>query len=98
MPKVFSTTVELRSKGPGRKGNPPIGKIISGPISNFPIDFFIGYKEISVYEIPWSEVPLYIKFLYYYKSFMIKKIINRQGAITKTRKINELPVSKEYTY
>ena len=39
-------TVELRSKGPGRKGNPPIREIILGPIGYFPIYFYIGYKGI----------------------------------------------------
>jgi len=42
--------VELRSKGPGRKGNPPIRDIILEPISYFPIYFYIGYKGISIYE------------------------------------------------
>ena len=43
--------------------------MILGPISYFPIYFYIGYKGISVYgkllsrsnEIPWSEVPLYVE-------------------------------------
>ena len=34
-------TVELRSKGPGRKGNPPLRERISGPINHFPIYFYI---------------------------------------------------------
>ena len=42
-------TVELRSKGPGRKGNPPIRENISSPIKHFLIYFYIGYKGISVY-------------------------------------------------
>ena len=41
------STVELRSKGPGRKGNPPIRENISSP--NSPYNFYIGYKGISVY-------------------------------------------------
>ena len=45
----FHDTVELRSKGPGRKGNPPIREKISSPIKHFPIYFYIGYKGISVY-------------------------------------------------
>ena len=59
------TTVELCSKGPGRKGIPPIREIISDPIGYFPIYSYIGYKGISVYGKnwagpvnPWSEVPL----------------------------------------
>ena len=47
-------TVELRSKGPGRKGIPPIREIISDPISYFPIYFYIGYKGISVYGKNWA--------------------------------------------
>ena len=43
------STVELRSKGPGKKGNPPIRENISSPIKHFPIYFYIGYKGISVY-------------------------------------------------
>jgi len=42
-------TVELRSKGPGSKGNPPIREMISGPIYHFPFYFYISYKRISVY-------------------------------------------------
>ena len=42
-------TVELRSKGPGRKGIPLIREILSSPIDYFPIHFYIGYKGISVY-------------------------------------------------
>ena len=42
-------TVELRSKGPGRKGNPPIREMISGPISYVPIYIYISYKGISVH-------------------------------------------------
>ena len=42
------TTVELRSKGPGRKGNPPLREMISGLIGHSPINFYIGYKGISV--------------------------------------------------
>ena len=42
-------TVELRSKGPGRKGNPLIRERISSLINHFLIYFYIGYKEISVY-------------------------------------------------
>ena len=37
--------MELRSKGPGSKGNLPIREKISGPISFF----LIGYKGISIY-------------------------------------------------
>ena len=33
--------MELCSKGPGRKGNPPIRERISGPISDFMIYFYI---------------------------------------------------------
>ena len=47
-------TVELRSKGPGRKGIPPIREIILGPISYFPVYFYIGYKGISVYGKNWA--------------------------------------------
>jgi len=36
-------TVELRSKGPGRKGIPPIREIFSSPYL-----FLIGYMGISV--------------------------------------------------
>ena len=50
----FVSTVELRSKGPGRKGNPPIREMISGFISNFSIYFYIGYKGISVYRKNWA--------------------------------------------
>ena len=46
---LWNATVELRSKGPGRKGNPPIREKISGPMNHFPIYFYIGYKGISVY-------------------------------------------------
>ena len=46
---MIHNTVELRSKGPGSKGNPPIREMISGPICHFPIYFYIGYKGISVY-------------------------------------------------
>ncbi len=35
-------TVELCSKGPGRKGNPPIREMLLGPISYFPIYFHHG--------------------------------------------------------
>ena len=42
-------TVELRSKGPGWKGNPPIREKISRPIKHFHIYIYIGYKGISVY-------------------------------------------------
>ena len=49
MPLFNCHTVELRSKGPGRKGIPPIREIISGPIGYFPIYFYIGYKGISVH-------------------------------------------------
>ena len=45
----FTSTVELRSKGPGRKGIPSIREIISGPIDYFLIHFYIGYKAIWVY-------------------------------------------------
>ena len=45
----FLFTVELHSKGPGRKGNPPIRERISGPGNHFLILFFIGYKGISVF-------------------------------------------------
>ena len=48
-------TVEFRSKGPGRKGNPPIREIISGPFSHFLIYFHIGYKGISVYGKNWAD-------------------------------------------
>ena len=40
----IQTTVELCSKGPGRKGIPPIREIILGPVGFFPIYFYIGYK------------------------------------------------------
>ena len=46
---LWNATVELRSKGPGRKGNPPIRERISGPINHFLIYFYIDYKRISVY-------------------------------------------------
>ena len=41
--------VKLRSKGPGRKGIPPVREIIWGPINYFSYYFYIGYKGISVY-------------------------------------------------
>ena len=47
------STVELRSKGPSRKGNPPIREKISSPIKYFPIYFYIGYEGISVFEKNW---------------------------------------------
>ena len=49
-----SYTVDLRSKGPGSKGNPPLREIISGLISLFSIYFYIGYKGISVYGKNWA--------------------------------------------
>jgi len=42
-------TVELRSKGPGRKGIAPLREIIWGPINYFSYHFYIGYKDISIY-------------------------------------------------
>ena len=58
--------MELRSKGPGRKGIPPISKTILGSIYYFRIYFYIGYEGLwekldQSCEIPWSEVPLYMK-------------------------------------
>ena len=47
--KGDSYTVEIRSKGPGRKGNSSIREKISSPIKHFPIYFYIGSKGISVY-------------------------------------------------
>ncbi len=41
---ILLYTVELRSKGPGRKGNPPIRERISSPIHLFP--FFIYDAKI----------------------------------------------------
>jgi len=45
--------MELRHKGPGRKGNPPIMEIISNLINCFPVYIYIGYKRISVYGKNW---------------------------------------------
>ena len=43
------TTVNLRSKGPGRKGNPPLRDIdLSPSVISFSYSY-IGYKGISVY-------------------------------------------------
>ena len=42
------STVELRSKGPGRKGIPPIKEIFLGPISYFPISILAIEKFQSI--------------------------------------------------
>jgi len=63
---AFIDTVELRSKGPGRKETPSIWQKISNRLNHFPIHFYIGYKRIKAiwkklrqsHEIPWWEVPL----------------------------------------
>ena len=44
-----TNTVDLRSKGPGRKGNPLEKEMISSPMNDFRIHFYIGYKGFSVY-------------------------------------------------
>ena len=51
---TFVDTVEFHSRGPGRKGIPPIREIISGPIGYFSFYFYIGYKRISVYKKNWA--------------------------------------------
>ena len=48
------STVELHSKGPGRKGNLPKREEISSPTKHFPIYLYIGYKGISVYRKNWA--------------------------------------------
>ena len=47
-------TVEPRSKGTVKKGNPPKREMIQGPISYFLIYFYIGYKGISVFGKNWA--------------------------------------------
>ena len=42
-------TVELCTKGPGRKGNPPFREIILCPNIYFPNSLYTGYKGILVY-------------------------------------------------
>ena len=40
-------TVELRSKGPGRKGNPLIREMILGSISYFLFYLYSGYYSLT---------------------------------------------------
>ena len=54
---IFLSTVNLWSKRPGRKGNPPLRDIDF----NLDIIFFsysyVGSKGISVHRKNWSEIP-----------------------------------------
>ena len=56
-------TVELHSKGPGRKGNPPIRERISSLINHLSISI-LAMKEFQSMGKnqagPMSEVPLYL--------------------------------------
>ena len=46
---VFLRTLNLHSKGPSRKRNPPLRDIIFCPIISILIYFYIGFKGFSVY-------------------------------------------------
>ena len=51
---IVDNVVQLRSKGPDRKGSLPIKEIISGSINPLPIHFYIGYEGFSVYRSNWA--------------------------------------------
>ena len=44
---IYPITVELRSKGPGRKGNPPIREKISSPIKHFLFISILAIREFQ---------------------------------------------------
>ena len=53
-------TVELRSKGPGRKGNPPIREKISSPIKHFLFISILAIREFQsmgkIRLVPWNPL------------------------------------------